>query len=180
MLTYEELKSRPRELLAATGLTADEFEALLKPFVESYSQAQPSDQTLDGQVRQRGAGGGRKRKLAKLEDQLLFILVYEKTYPLQTMVGLQFGLSQGSTNKWIHRLRPVLQQALQGMGHTPERDGAQMADNELAQAGGSDLVIDGTERRRQRPVEAEAQRAQYSGKKNAHRQKCSVSQRAHS
>jgi Helix-turn-helix of DDE superfamily endonuclease len=169
MLTYEELKSKPRELLAATGLKADEFEALLKSFAESYAQAHRPDQTLEGQARQRGVGGGRKGKLARVEDQLLFILVYQKTYPLQTMLGLQFGLSQGSTNKWIHRLLPVLQQALQTMGHTPERDGSQLAEHELAQVGGPDLVIDGTERRRQRPLEAEAQRAQYSGKKNAHR-----------
>src|SRR5258708_398924 len=179
MLTYETLKTKPRELLAATGLKADEFEGLLKPFAEGYTQTQPSDQTLAGQVRQRGEGAGRKRKLAKTEDQLLFILVYQKTYPLQTMLGLEFGLSQGTANKWIHRLLPVVQQALRQLGHTQERDGTKVVANELAQVGGPDLVIDGTERRRQRPVEAEAQRAQYSGKKNAHRQKSGLSQHPH-
>jgi hypothetical protein len=176
MLTYEELKNKPRELLAATGLTADEIEALLKPFAESYAQAHPLDQTQQGQARQRGVGGGRKRKLATSEDQLLFMLVYQKTYPLQTMLGLQFGLSQGTVNKWIHRLLPTVQQALQRLGHSPERDGTKVAEPELTQVGGPDLVIDGTERRRQRPVDAEAQRAQSSGKKNAHRQKRGLSQ----
>ncbi|MHB8628469.1 MAG: helix-turn-helix domain-containing protein [Aggregatilineales bacterium] len=93
-------------------------------------------------MRPSSGGGGRKRKLAKLTDQVLFILVYEKTYPLQTMLGLQFGLSQGSTNKWSHRLLPMLQHTLQGMGHTPEREDAPLADTELTQAGGSDLVME--------------------------------------
>jgi Helix-turn-helix of DDE superfamily endonuclease len=165
MLKYEDLRNRPRELLTATGLTQGEFEALLAVFADSYSHSYPADQTMEGQPRQRGRGGGSKGKLTKLEDKLLFILVYEKTYPLQTMLGLQFDLTQGQTNIWIHRLMRVLQRALQSMGYTPEREGTGVAKSELAQEGGSDLVIDGTERRRQRPQDGVAQKAQYSGKK---------------
>src|SRR5579859_3759712 len=148
MLTYEDLRNRPRELLTATGLTQGEFEALLVVFADSYSQSYPADQTMEGQPRQRRRGGGSTGKLTKLEDKLLFILVYEKTYPLQTMLGLQFDLTQGQTNLWIQRLMRVLHRALQSMGHTPEREGPGVAESELAQEGGSDLVIDGTERRR--------------------------------
>jgi hypothetical protein len=165
MLKYEDLRNRPRELLTATGLTQGEFEALLAVFADSYSHSYPADQTMEGQPRQRGRGGGSKGKLTKLEDKLLFILVYEKTYPLQTMLGVQFDLTQGQTNIWIHRLMRVLQRALQSMGYTPEREGTGVAKSELAQEGGSDLVIDGTERRRQRPQDGVAQKAQYSGKK---------------
>jgi hypothetical protein len=43
---------------------------------------------------------------------MLFILVYQKTYPLQTMHGLHFGLSQPQAHYWIHHLLPVLQRAL--------------------------------------------------------------------
>ncbi|HEX2907560.1 MAG TPA: transposase family protein [Phototrophicaceae bacterium] len=100
-----------------------------------------------------------------MSDKLLFILVHEKTYPLQMLLGVQFGLSQGRVNIWGHRLLPILQQALARMQCTPERDGAQVQSSALAQAGGADLVIDGTERRRQRPSDAQAQRNQYSGKK---------------
>ncbi len=171
MLNYEDLKKKPRELLAATGLKQDEYAALLAVFVESYWQNYPANRTKEGQPRQRREGGGNKGKLAKFEDKLLFILVYEKTYPLQTMLGLQFGLSQGQANMWIHRLLPVLNHAFQAMGHTPVRDGSQVAGSGLAQAGGADLLIDGTERRRQRPQAEPAQTEHYSGKKSAHRQK---------
>jgi Helix-turn-helix of DDE superfamily endonuclease len=176
MLTYEELKNKPRELLAATSLKQDEFEALLVAFAKSYEEHYPADRTMEGQVRQRRKGGGNKPRLSDMADKLLFILVYEKTYPLQTMLGLQFGLSQGRVNTWMQRLTPILQQALASLDMTPERDGAAVPRSELALEGGADFVIDGTERRRQRPVDDQAQREAYSGKKNAHRQKPRVSQ----
>ena len=168
MLHYEELKNKPRELLAATGLKQGEFEALLGAFAKAYEEHYPADQTMDGQPRQRRKGGGNKGTLTEMADKLLFILVYQKTYPLQTMLGLQFGLSQGRVNEWIHRLMPIAQRALASLGMTPEREGAAVQSSELVQEGGVDLVIDGTERRRQRPQDADAQREQYSGKKDSH------------
>jgi hypothetical protein len=47
---------------------------------------------------------------------ILFILVYQKTHPLQTMHGLHFGLSQPQAHYWIHHLLPVLQRALADLG----------------------------------------------------------------
>lgn len=169
MLHYAELKNKPRELLAATGLKANEFETLLVAFGKAYAEHYPADQTMDGQPRQRRQGGGKHGPLSEMADKLLFILVYQKTYPLQTMLGLQFGLSQGRVNEWIHRLTPIVQRALASLGMAPERDGAAVQSSDLAQEGGPDLVIDGTERRRQRPQNADAQREQYSGKKDSHR-----------
>jgi len=168
MLHYEDLKDKPRELLTATGLKANEFEALLVVFAQTYEERYPAAQTMDGQPRQRRKGGGNKGALTAMADKLLFILVHEKTYPLQTMLGLQFGLSQGRVNIWLHRLTPVLQQALASMQFSPERDGTKVQRSALTQEGGADLIIDGTERRRQRPQNVEAQRDQYSGKKSSH------------
>lgn len=180
MLKYKDLKKKPKELLAATGLKADEFEALLSVFAQTYAVSYPAEQTVDGQPRQRRRGGGGKATLSAIEDKLLFILVYEKTYPLQTMLGVQFGLSQGRANIWIHRLLPVVHQALARMKLTPERDGQAVAASELASEGGADLLIDGTERRRQRPQDDVQQQEQYSGKKKAHTDKNLVLVNRHS
>ena len=87
------------------------------------------------------------------------------------MHGLQFGLSQPQANAWIHRLLPVLQQALRTLGEAPARDARHVATSELARAGGPDLTIDGSERRRQRPKENAKQKKHYSGKKKAHTDK---------
>jgi hypothetical protein len=55
------------------------------------------------------------------EDQLLFILVYLKTYALQVVQGRLFGMVQGKANQWIHVLLPVLLAALRALGDAPAR-----------------------------------------------------------
>lgn len=171
MLTYDHLKDRPRELLAATGLSHEEFDQLLPAFSAAYAALYPPDKTGAGKPRQRRVGAGAKAVLAQMSDKLLFILVYQKTQALQTMHGLQFGLSQPQANYWIHHLAPVLRQALAALGHAPERDANRVADSALAHEGAPALVIDGTERRRQRPQDPARQKAHYSGKKKAHTDK---------
>jgi hypothetical protein len=111
MLTYTTLKVRPREFLAATGLTHEEFLRVLPAFVTAYTTCYPLDKTWQGKGRQRQVGGGANGILSQMEDKLLFILVYPKTNPLYTMHGLHCGLSQPQTNDWMHRLLPVLRHA---------------------------------------------------------------------
>jgi DDE superfamily endonuclease/Helix-turn-helix of DDE superfamily endonuclease len=171
MLIYNELKNKPREFLAATGLKLDEFEQLLPAFQTAYGKKYPPNLTQAGKTRQRQIGGGATGALPQIADKLFFILVYQKTNPLQTMHGLHFGLRQPQTNAWIHRLLPILQQALRTLGEAPERDARRVATSDLARAGGPNLTIDGSERRRQRPQDHTKQKAHYSGKKKAHTDK---------
>jgi hypothetical protein len=86
MITYSTLQDRPREVLAATGLTHDEFARVLPAFAAAYAGLYPPDKTWEGKARQR-QGGGAKGVLSQMADKLLFILVYQKTNPLQTMHG---------------------------------------------------------------------------------------------
>jgi Helix-turn-helix of DDE superfamily endonuclease/DDE superfamily endonuclease len=171
MLIYNELKTKPREFLASTGLKRDEFEQLLPAFRAAYEQKYPPHLTQEGTPRQRQCGGGAKGTLPEIEDKLFFILVYQKTNPLQTMHGLHFGMSQPQAHFWIHRLLPILQHALRDLGEAPERDARRVAGSPLALAGGPNLQVDGTERRRQRPTDATQQKEHYSGKKKAHTDK---------
>ena len=165
MPTYPKLKENSRQFLAMTSLTLSEFEALLPIFAEEYTASRSTKHTQSGQVRQRQAGGGRKSNLRTIEDKLLFILVYQKTYPLQTAQGIQFGLGQAQANEWIHRLLPILDQALERLGYAPERDPAAFPQSGATPDIPPALLIDGTERRRQRPKNPEKQRENYSGKK---------------
>ena len=169
MITYHDLKTKPKEFLAVTGLTQEEFLSLLTAFSKVY-QAAYQNQTVAGQQRRRKPGGGTHGKLASMQDKLLFILTYEKTYELQTLLGLHFGLSQSQVNHWIHRLMPLLQKALKQLKCTPERDPTKFAEHLRAEALPAVVVLDGTERRRQRPKKADAQKEHYSGEKNTHRQ----------
>src|SRR2546428_3643684 len=122
MLTYSILQDRPREFLAATGLTHDEFARVLPAFAAAYAVLYPPDKTWEGKVRQRQSGGGAQGGLAQIADKKFFFLVYQKTKPLQNMHGFQFLLSQPQTPHWIHRLLPLLQRAFAAPGMAPERD----------------------------------------------------------
>lgn len=165
MITYATLKKNPRRFLSMTSLTVAEFEALLPVFVEESAKRVSPTYTRAGQPRQRKAGGGNKPRLATPADQLLFILIYQKTYPLQTAHGLQFDMSQAQTNEWIHRLLPILEHSLTRVKQMPERDAGAFATSGVTPDVPTDLILDGTERRRQRPKNPEKQRAAYSGKK---------------
>ena len=171
MIKYNELKEQPKRFLAATGLRVDEFQLLLPVFKNKLTVLYPPELTKRGKPRQRRVGAGPKGNLRADEDKLLFILIYEKTYPIQEMLGLQFGISQPQANYWVHLLLPILRQALAEMGLTPERDGEAVAENPLVSEAEPDFLIDGTERRRQRPKDSKKQREYYSGKKKAHTDK---------
>lgn len=156
MLSYEELKHKPKTLRAMTSLSPLEFDELLPAFVAAW----------EAQVGADPSKGGRPPVIAAMPDRLLFILFYLKTYPLQEVIAHLFGLSQPQANFLIHQLAGVLGKALETGGHKPARLTDEMLsrlEGELPQG----LGIDGTERRVNRPADGVGQRAHYSGKKNA-------------
>jgi hypothetical protein len=171
MVTYKTLSTQAQAFLAMTSLTLAEFRDLLPAFRTAYERAYPADRTITGRPRQRWPGAGRRGALSRVEDKLLFVLVYLKTYPLQVVLGQLFGISTAQANHWLQRLLPVLRLALDDLGVTPERDGARLAQRPGTPEGPESLIIDGTERRRQRPKNAEKQALHYSGKKKTHTDK---------
>jgi len=152
-------------------LTPDEFDLLLPAFERAYERKYPASKTKAGTSRQRKAGAGRKGSLASIEQNLLFALVYQKSYPLQSVMGELFGMGQSQANEWIHSLLPILKQALDDLGFAPERDPKKFEKKEQDRKDAVDSIIDGTERRRQRPKKAEKQALHYSGKKKIHSDK---------
>src|SRR5438270_10908811 len=151
MMTYKTLSSQPRSFLAFTGLTNAEFGKLLPAFQGAYARAHPMDRTATGQPRQRWPGAGRPSALAEDADKLLFVLVYLKTYPLQVILGKLFGISTSQANYWLHHLLPILRSALDDLGVLPERDGDRLGRRPADPGPPRPVIIDGTERRRQRP-----------------------------
>ena len=164
MITYEEIKDKPATLRSFTGLDKPEFERLLKVFEGAWEEY-IKEQYIEGKERKREYGGGRKARLREVEDKLLFIVFYYKTYPLQEVIGFLFDLSQSQANEWIHTLSEVLRRALGKENQLPERD-PQHLQEVLGECPELAFIIDGTERRRQRPVDKEEQKSYYSGKKN--------------
>lgn len=173
VLSYAALKAKPRTLQALTSLSVSQFEALLPSFGAALESSVDTEFITDKEgprPRKRRIGGGRRSRLAGVHEKLLFILMYFKLYPLQEVQGVFWGLSQAQANAWIHRLTPVLQRALGYEMSLPQRKPRDL-EEVLGACVSLEFFIDGTERRIQRPQEAQAQKQNYSGKKKAHTRK---------
>jgi hypothetical protein len=127
MSRYEEVIQRAGSLRARTGLTEQEFTALL-PHFERALAAYLQDRTIDGQPRtSRRYSSYDNSPLPTMADKLLFILTYLKQNPIQEVQGQLFGMSQSNANKWIHVLHPVLNQALADQELLPARTAEEFA-----------------------------------------------------
>ena len=111
MLTSLTLQDRPRECLAATGRTHDEWARVLLAWAAASAGRAPPDKTWEGKLRQRQGGGGAPGVLAPREDQRLCRLVSQKTMPRPTMHGVHGDLSPPQTHAWMHRWLPVVPRA---------------------------------------------------------------------
>jgi Helix-turn-helix of DDE superfamily endonuclease len=127
MPRYDEVTQRAGSLQAMTGLTEQEFTALL-PHFERALAVYLQDRTIDGQPRtSRRYSAYDNCPLPTLADKLLFILTYLKQNPIQEVQGQLFGMSQSNANKWIHLLHRVLNQALADQELLPARTAAEFA-----------------------------------------------------
>jgi Helix-turn-helix of DDE superfamily endonuclease len=127
MPSYEEVITRAGSLRAMTGLTDQEFQALLPPFEQAF-MAYMQAHTIDGQPRTvRRYSTYDTCPLPMSADKLLFILTYLKQNPIQEVQGQLFGMSQSHTNKWIHLLHTVLNQALAHQELLPARTADDLA-----------------------------------------------------
>lgn len=173
MLTYQKLVNRSVHLHRLTGLSVAEFEQLFDKFQSSWIMYLSELAKHPG--RKRKMGGGRHPRLVTLEDKLLFILVYVRMYPLLFLHGIMFGIEEGNTCIWVHRLLPLLDQAL---GFTHKRPARKQRGRnleellhdfpELKELG---ILGDGVERPTRRPKDDERQKNLYSGKKKRHTRK---------
>lgn len=154
---YDKIRHRHSQVLAATGLTPAEFDALLITFKYHWDEYY-SHFTLEGKVRQRIS----YNSVVSDSGQMFFILVYLKTNPLQELHAIQFEMTQPQANRWIHLLSEILRRTLKTLGELPDRNSKRLI--HILQ-GCEEVLLDGTERPIQRPLDEDWQSACYSGKK---------------
>ena len=160
LFSYESIKQDQSVFLSLTSLTVEEFNELCVGFAKAWDE-------YTKQHEKDPRKGGRPHVLDVMEDRLLFILFYLKTYPLQTVLSYSFEISQSEANLLVHQLSFVLQMALKKGGFTPPRITDEMVAR-LEQENSQNYGIDGTERRINRPVDENVQQFFYSGKKHCH------------
>jgi hypothetical protein len=173
MLRYERLKNKPKLFKCLTGLTEEAFKRLLPAFRQAYKEDLKKRDQQREEPRQRRVGGGQKGALGTIEDKMVFILFYFRMYPVQMAQGFFFGMGQPQANEWIHRLTPILNQALGYEMQLPARE-AKDIEQVLMACPELEFIIDGTERPIQRPKNKDRQRENYSGKKKRHTRKNNV------
>jgi hypothetical protein len=118
--------------------------------------------------RQRQYGAGCKERLISLDDKLLFILHYYKSYPTMDIMAIDYKMSRSSVWNYVHALSAKLYPILVELGVMPLREMPSIeAFKAFLEAHKThQLIIDVTERTIERPSDKVANRAQYSGKKN--------------
>ena len=127
MYKYRSIIENPEKLRSMTGLTADEFHALV-PIFHAAFEAYMKRRTIDGHVRYcRRYVSYANSPLPTTEDKLLFILTYLKQNPTQVMHGHIFQMSQSNVSKWVHLLHGALNYALSQQNLLPARTADQLA-----------------------------------------------------
>lgn len=169
MIRFEVVSKRPKIFERLSGHTVTEFERLLDAFSSAWREQCQKERV--GKQYLRAPGGGRTPELQSLEDKLLFMLVYVRSYPTFFVAGLMFGFSETAACGWFHRLLPALDQAL-GYAHVkPSRKHGRNLEEiltefpELREFG---LLADGTERPTRRPKNKDKEKSRFSGKKKDH------------
>ncbi|WP_316436478.1 transposase family protein [Leptolyngbya sp. NK1-12] len=165
MLSYKQVQNKSRVLQSLTGLNVKEFEQLLVSFERAWQDYVEEYYIKPG--RQRRYGGGRTPQLKQSCDKLLFILVYYRLYPTQEVQGFLFGIGQPQAHEWVHKLSRVSRVLSQALGYEkqlPERAPYRL-EEVLNECPSLELIIDGTERRMNRPKDKARRKQYYSGKK---------------
>ncbi|NEQ25263.1 MAG: transposase [Microcoleus sp. SIO2G3] len=165
MLNTERVLKQDRLLRALSGLNRKAFDELLPTFSAVY------EQSLVKSSRRRASGGGRKARLGTASEKLFYILFYFKCYPTFDLAGVLFDLDRAQAHHWMHRLQPILEQALGEKMALPERKLTSVDAFVERFPDVKRVMIDGTERPIARPQDLEAQKLNYSGKKRRHTRK---------
>ena len=166
----ERVFRKAKLLRSLTTLAPGEFERLLVAFDTAW-QAQRGERTHAGQARRRRLGGGSKGTLPTSRAKLFFVLFYFKCYPLQEVMSVLFGMSQGQVSHWVSVLTPLVNEALGSELLLPARRPADLETLLKEVPALRLLVIDGAERPIRRPKNKDDQKKNYSGKKKSHRKK---------
>lgn len=149
-LKYTKLRKRPRTFNSLFGVTPDQFKKILKKVKPVWQK----------RVIDRYKGPGRLYALS-LEDMLLMLLLYYRSYITQEFVGCLFGLDKSNVCRIIRKLEPIMAKVM-----------AISKEKKLSKEDVESIIVDAFEQPIERPKKG--QKAYYSGKKKCHTVKTEV------
>ena len=169
MSNYKKVRENRGQFLSMTSLYPEEFDLLVPIFTSEWYKYNRR-YTLEGKIRKIKKMFPKKDTvtLPSVEDKLFFQLVYLKQHPTQEFQAMVFDLSQGKVSQWVKVLSPILEKVLTQLGCIPCRDGSVLKEFARRQMPNVKFITqDVVEQTIPRPIDDQAQEAQYSGKKKA-------------
>jgi hypothetical protein len=166
-MIFEQFNSlkRDRTVKATIGMSREKFDALVPVFADAYALIE--QEKVQNKEIKHIRKGGPKGVLDTPEKRLFFILYYLKTYPTFDVLGFHFDLSAGHAHDYVVAYSDVLRRALETLDLAPERTADSLEGFRERIESYGEIIIDGMESPCVRPVDEDAQRQRYSGKKNA-------------
>lgn len=143
-LTYQRLRKHPYTFKRITGVSPQEFEAIVE-------QVRPSFEQMEAKK----LGHGRNSHLPTLEDKLVCLFIYYRSYITHIFLGYLFNLHKTNICRAIRKMEPLLAKKI-----TITKDRSLTPDKVV------ELLADVSEQPTQRPTKK--QKRSYSGKKKRH------------
>lgn len=166
MMTYLKLSKKPKQFLSFTGVTLQQFDAILKDVKKQYPITEKA--RLSKRKRQRQIGAGHPFDLS-IEDKLVMLLVYYRLYITCELAGYLFDLDQSNVNRNIRYLEPAVKQSIP-IPSKMYADSKKINDIVQLHEFFPELIAitDGTEQLIPRPKNRTKRKTHYSGKKKKH------------
>ena len=149
-LRYLKVKKKPRTFLRLFVISVSEFDIILSKVLPEWQK----------RVLARYKGPGRPYDHS-LEDMVLMLLLYYRSYVTQEFVGFLFALDKSRVCRIIQKLEPILAKVM-----------AISKRKRLSQEEIETLIVDATEQPIERPKKG--QKPYYSGKKKRHTLKTEI------
>jgi hypothetical protein len=166
-MRYNTLQSHKKHFQSFTGLTVNEFNILVSKLRDDWQEHTVKRLDRDNPKRQRKRGGGRKKILETLEDQLLLALVWSKLYSSYLVLEYLFSVDESTVCRTIQETIPLLQNKFilpkrrRGKKITTIQELKELIPDLDA------ILGDATEQRIPRPLKKQKRKKHHSGKKKA-------------
>src|SRR5712692_952112 len=163
---YERLSKKREMFRSFSGLDVAEFDSLLSRIKLAHEDHEKK--RLSRRDRKNKIGAGHPFKLS-LEDRLLMLLMYYRSYVTSILLGFVFNLDQSNVLKDIRMLEPLVKECIPLPEKLHEMARRARTFEEVERFfPGFKAFVDSTEQEIPRPKNATKRKTHYSGKKRRH------------
>ncbi len=142
-MNYKEVVKRPHTLRQLTGMSAEEFQEVVEKIRPGWEKLEKKKKCY-----------GRKSHIESLEDKVLCLLIYYRTYITHQFLGYLFNLHNSNICRLLKKMEPLLAKSIN------IRKDRTMTQEKILK-----LLADVTEQPIQRPKDSKKRKRSYSGKK---------------